>query len=145
MRHRRRPAHRSAHCRFLRAVGADASPARVVLVSTSGVYGDCRGEWVDEDRACRAPMPTVPTADSMPRRTLRRWAGHACGAGRDPARARASTARGGLPVRARWRAACRCCARTSRRGATACTSTTWRAPVAPGARPAMGRRRLQCQ
>lgn len=26
-------------------------PRRVVYISTSGVYGDCRGEWVDETRA----------------------------------------------------------------------------------------------
>ncbi len=25
-------------------------PARVVLISTTGVYGDCQGEWVDETR-----------------------------------------------------------------------------------------------
>lgn len=60
--------------RFLSAAGADALPARVVLVSTSGVYGDCQGEWVDESR------PARPDADRAHRRfdaesTLRRWAG----------------------------------------------------------------------
>ena len=38
-------------------------PARIVYLSTTGVYGDCNGEWVDETRL---PAPTVP-------RALRRW------------------------------------------------------------------------
>jgi nucleoside-diphosphate-sugar epimerase len=38
-------------------------PARIVYLSTTGVYGDCHGEWVDETRP---PAPTVP-------RALRRW------------------------------------------------------------------------
>jgi len=47
-------------------------PARVVLISTTGVYGDCRGEWVTEDR------PPNPQADRARRRlaaetVLRRW------------------------------------------------------------------------
>lgn len=47
-------------------------PARVVLISTTGVYGDCRGEWVTEDR------PPNPQADRARRRlaaetALRRW------------------------------------------------------------------------
>ena len=59
---------------FLSAIGTDALPARVVLVSTSGVYGDCHGEWVDESR------PARPDADRAHRRfdaetRLRRWAG----------------------------------------------------------------------
>lgn len=59
---------------FLSAISADALPARVVLVSTSGVYGDCRGEWVDESR------PARPDADRAHRRfdaetRLRHWAG----------------------------------------------------------------------
>jgi len=35
------------HC----ADQAGQSPSRVVLISTTGVYGDCQGEWVAEDRA----------------------------------------------------------------------------------------------
>lgn len=59
---------------FLSAIDADALPARVVLVSTSGVYGDCHGDWVDESR------PARPDADRAHRRfdaetRLRRWAG----------------------------------------------------------------------
>jgi len=47
-------------------------PARVVLISTTGVYGDCRGEWVTEDR------PPNPQADRARRRlaaetVLRLW------------------------------------------------------------------------
>jgi len=34
---------------FLDACGQER-PARVIYVSTSGVYGDCGGEWVDESR-----------------------------------------------------------------------------------------------
>ena len=39
------------------------SPRRLVYLSTTGVYGDCAGDWVDESRA---PSPVVP-------RALRRW------------------------------------------------------------------------
>ncbi len=47
-------------------------PTRVVLISTTGVYGDCRGEWVTEER------PPAPQADRAKRRlaaetALRRW------------------------------------------------------------------------
>lgn len=35
---------------FLNAISAQALPERVVLISTSGVYGDCQGAWVSEDR-----------------------------------------------------------------------------------------------
>lgn len=35
---------------FLAACG-EAVPRRLVYLSTSGVYGDCAGEWVDEERA----------------------------------------------------------------------------------------------
>lgn len=38
-------------------------PRRLVYVSTTGVYGDCGGEWVDESR------PPAPVAG----RSLRRW------------------------------------------------------------------------
>jgi len=47
-------------------------PRRIVLISTTGVYGDCHGEWVTEDR------PPNPQADRARRRlaaetTLQRW------------------------------------------------------------------------
>lgn len=38
--------------RFLGALdNASTAPIAVVLISTTGVYGDCAGEWVDESRA----------------------------------------------------------------------------------------------
>lgn len=47
-------------------------PQRIVLISTTGVYGDCQGEWVTEDR------PARPQADRAKRRlaaemALHRW------------------------------------------------------------------------
>ncbi len=45
---------------FLKAV--DALPARLIYLSTSGVYGDCGGEWVDETR------PPAPLTDRAHRR-----------------------------------------------------------------------------
>jgi nucleoside-diphosphate-sugar epimerase len=52
-----------AHCR------ETGSPRRVVYLSTTGVYGDCRGEWVDETRS------VAPQADRAHRRldAERRW------------------------------------------------------------------------
>ncbi len=35
---------------FLANLDSGAPPARLVYISTSGVYGDCAGAWVDEDR-----------------------------------------------------------------------------------------------
>ena len=61
------------HTRRLVAAFAHlAHPARVVYVSTTGVYGDCEGAWVDESR------PARPAADRTRRRldaeqTLRSW------------------------------------------------------------------------
>jgi nucleoside-diphosphate-sugar epimerase len=57
---------------FLAAIAPDALPARIVLISTSGVYGDCHGEWVTEAR------PPRPDADRARRRldaeqALHRW------------------------------------------------------------------------
>lgn len=57
---------------FLRAITDAARPARIVLISTSGVYGDCQGAWVTEERAPR------PDADRAHRRLdaeqqLRAW------------------------------------------------------------------------
>jgi nucleoside-diphosphate-sugar epimerase len=39
-----------------------APPEKIVLISTTGVYGDCAGEWVDEQR------PVNPQADRAHRR-----------------------------------------------------------------------------
>ena len=49
--------------RFLAACARDGQPRRILAISTTGVYGDCRGEWVDEDR------PANPQVD----RARRRW------------------------------------------------------------------------
>jgi nucleoside-diphosphate-sugar epimerase len=52
-----------AHCR------GTGSPQRVVYLSTTGVYGDCQGAWVDETR------PVAPQVDRAHRRldAERRW------------------------------------------------------------------------
>jgi nucleoside-diphosphate-sugar epimerase len=57
---------------FVSILDSSGPPTRVVLISTTGVYGDCRGEWVTEDR------PPNPQADRAKRRLaaetmLRRW------------------------------------------------------------------------
>ncbi len=57
---------------FVAAMVAPSLPKRVVLISTTGVYGDCHGEWVTEER------PPHPLADRARRRlaaetALRRW------------------------------------------------------------------------
>ena len=46
---------------FLRAIESSA-PNRLVLISTTGVYGDCHGEWIDES------TPINPQADRAHRR-----------------------------------------------------------------------------
>ncbi|WP_040839491.1 NAD-dependent epimerase/dehydratase family protein [Thiothrix nivea] len=57
--------------RFLK--GVDAAPQRVVLISTTGVYGDCEGRWIDESE------PLKPAAARAKRRadaenTVQEWA-----------------------------------------------------------------------
>ncbi len=57
---------------FLQAITPATCPARIVFISTSGVYGDCLGEWVTEDR------PPRPDSDRAHRRLdaeqqLRAW------------------------------------------------------------------------
>ena len=57
---------------FLDAIADTTRPERIVLISTSGVYGDCLGECVTEDR------PPRPAADRARRRLdaerqLRAW------------------------------------------------------------------------
>lgn len=47
---------------FLNAITDATHPARIVLISTSGVYGDCQGEWVTENR------PPRPDSDRARRR-----------------------------------------------------------------------------
>lgn len=57
---------------FTNVLNPSKLPKRVVYISTTGVYGDCAGEWVTEDR------PPRPQADRAKRRlaaenTLRNW------------------------------------------------------------------------
>ncbi|MHB8622340.1 MAG: SDR family oxidoreductase [Sulfuricaulis sp.] len=57
---------------FVSMLDPSRQPERVVLISTTGVYGDCHGEWVSEDR------PPNPQADRARRRlaaetSLRSW------------------------------------------------------------------------
>ena len=56
----------------LAALHPGLEPDRIVLISTTGVYGDCDGEWVDESR------PVNPKSDRGQRRVdaeenLQRW------------------------------------------------------------------------
>jgi nucleoside-diphosphate-sugar epimerase len=46
----------SRSARFLASLG-ECLPRRVVLISTTGVYGDCGGAWVDEQRAVAPRAP----------------------------------------------------------------------------------------
>lgn len=48
---------------FLAGLARRGQPRRIVYIGTTGIYGDCRGEWVDESR------PANPSAD----RAHRRW------------------------------------------------------------------------
>jgi nucleoside-diphosphate-sugar epimerase len=38
---------------FLHVLGKPPPPRRIVYISTSAVYGDCRGEWITEERPAR--------------------------------------------------------------------------------------------
>ncbi len=58
--------------RFLASLPGTGDPRRIVYISTTGVYGDCRGAWVDETR------PVAARADRARRRldaenALREW------------------------------------------------------------------------
>lgn len=57
---------------LLAALDPAAPPRRIIYISTSGVYGDCNGEWVDERH------PTQPQAPRSERRlaaeqALQQW------------------------------------------------------------------------
>ena len=57
---------------FLHAVNADSLPIKVVLISTTAVYGDCKGKWITETQ------PTSPQTARGQRRldaeiALREW------------------------------------------------------------------------
>lgn len=58
--------------RFLESIDPQQLPERIVYISTTGIYGDCHGDWVDEKRA------PDPQADRSKRRldaetALRDW------------------------------------------------------------------------
>jgi nucleoside-diphosphate-sugar epimerase len=58
---------------FLEALRPHAGPSRLLLISTTGVYGDCGGQWIDEQR------PPNPQTDRARRRlaaerALQSWA-----------------------------------------------------------------------
>lgn len=53
---------------FLDLLEGHGRPRAVVLISTTGVYGDCGGDWITEAR------PPAPTAE----RALRRWDAEQC-------------------------------------------------------------------
>ena len=63
--------------RLVRALARSRRLRRIVYGSTSGVYGDCHGQWVDESRALR------PASDRARRRAdaeaRLRWLGRATG------------------------------------------------------------------
>ena len=57
---------------FIQLLDRSATPKRIVLISTTGVYGNTHGEWVNED------SPTHPGTDRAKRRldaeqTLSKW------------------------------------------------------------------------
>lgn len=52
-------------------------PSRLVYISTSGVYGDCRGEWVDETRAVNPQTPRAVRRVDAERRLTAWGAVHA--------------------------------------------------------------------
>jgi nucleoside-diphosphate-sugar epimerase len=66
---------RTAH--LVSALARRSGPRRLVYASTTGVYGDCAGEWIDETR------PPAPATDRAKRRVdaeaRLRWAGRAFG------------------------------------------------------------------
>lgn len=43
--------------RLVKVFGVQGQPARLVYMSTTGVYGDCQGDWVDETRPIRPQVP----------------------------------------------------------------------------------------
>lgn len=58
---------------LLRVLSQGTPPERLVYISTSGVYGDCQGAWINETHPCR---PTTPRAQRRvdAEQQIRRWA-----------------------------------------------------------------------
>jgi nucleoside-diphosphate-sugar epimerase len=63
---------RRLRCFIQCADGSGERPSRVVLISTTGVYGDCQGEWVSEDRAL-APRTGRARRRVDAEQVMRRW------------------------------------------------------------------------
>ncbi|HHI76091.1 MAG TPA: SDR family oxidoreductase [Gammaproteobacteria bacterium] len=64
--------------RLLQGLAESGQPRRIVYISTTGVYGDCGGAWVDES------WPARPQVDRARRRwdaeqRLRAWRASGCG------------------------------------------------------------------
>jgi nucleoside-diphosphate-sugar epimerase len=57
---------------FLQALKESGQPRRIVLISTTGVYGDCQGQWVDESRAV-APVAERAKRRLDAERRLQHW------------------------------------------------------------------------
>ena len=47
---------------FLRSLAGTGDPRRIVYISTTGVDGDCRGQWVDETRPVAPGAPRARRA-----------------------------------------------------------------------------------
>ena len=58
---------------LLAAIRPDALPQRIVYISTSGVYGDCQGEWVDEEHAVKPQTPRAQRRLAA-EQALKQWA-----------------------------------------------------------------------
>ncbi len=58
---------------LLRALSPARAPQRLVYISTSGVYGDCKGAWVDETRSCHATTPRAQRRVDAEKQ-IRHWA-----------------------------------------------------------------------
>ncbi|MFM0736521.1 SDR family NAD(P)-dependent oxidoreductase [Paraburkholderia xenovorans] len=55
----------------VRWTAASRAPVRLVYASTTGVYGDCGGAWIDETRATRATNPRATRRVSAERQLRR--------------------------------------------------------------------------
>ena len=60
---------------LLRSLSQRGNPSHLVYISTSGVYGDCGGAWVDESRAT-APVNARAIRRVDAENQLRNWGAH---------------------------------------------------------------------
>jgi nucleoside-diphosphate-sugar epimerase len=63
--------------RLIAALRRGRLPDQLIYISTTGVYGDCGGEWVPESRPCRAQSPRA-TRRVDAEQQLRGMAGSTC-------------------------------------------------------------------